>query len=482
MVESLKSKTINALVWNLVDKFGQQLLFFASGIILARLLDSRDFGLLGMITIFTTISTILIDSGFGMSLIKKRQPTQADYNSVFYFNLVVSIMLYLILYFLAPFIADFYREPDLTLLCRITFLGIILNAISLIQNIQLLRAINFKVSGIANIISLSISGGVSVLMAFKGFGVWSLVAQTLLNFFFRTVIIWFLGSWRPTFEVKGSSIKEMLPFGIRTIGASLLNGVYNNIYPMIIGRFFSVSDVGYYFQANKLQNIPIGLIDNTFRGVTLSVIASVNDDIARMKRVLSKNIRTIGFLTFPLMSILIVFAKPLVIKLLTDKWFFSIEYIQILSLSGAISPFITIFNDLCNINHRSDLYLKLEIYKKIFLTLLIVFSIPFGVKAMVWAWVVYSILSLLISIKIAGFLIQYSLRDFLKDIYLPMTLSIAIGLVSAVLLNFNENLLFQLVFGISIFVLLYVIVLLLLKNETAREFFSLFFKFMNRLR
>ena len=327
---------------------------------------------------------------------------------------------------------------------------------------------------------MSISGGVSVLMAFKGFGVWSLVAQTLLNFFFRTVTIWFLGSWRPTFEVKISSLKEMLPFGIRSVGASLLNGVYNNIYPMIIGRFFSVSEVGYYFQANKLQNIPIGLIDNTFRGVTLSVIASVNDDILRMKRVLAKNIRTIGLLTFPLMSILIVFAKPLVIELLTDKWVFSIEYIQILSLAGSISPFITIFNDLCNVNHRSDLYLKLEIYKKIFLTLLIVFSIPFGVKAMVWAWIVYTILSLLISIRIAGFLIQYSLSDFLKDIYLPMTLSVIIGIVSFVLLSFNENLLLQLVFGISIFVILYVTILLLLKNETAHEFFSVFIKFIKR--
>ena len=271
MEENLKRKTTKALVWSTADKLGQQLFYLVAGIILARQLSPEDYGKVGVLTIFIALSGILIDSGFSSALIRKKEATQADYSTVFYVNVAISCVLYGLLYAAAPYIAVFFKVPDLIYICRILFLVIPLNALSLIQQTLLLKHFKLFVSARVNLWSLGIASVVAIVMAYGGMGVWSLVAQTLGLSLFRAVFFWVFNDWRPRWIFRMASLREFFGYSSNLVVSGIINNVFNKIYPIIIGKFYGMTQTGYYTQADKYQDIASSLISNIFRSVAFPV-------------------------------------------------------------------------------------------------------------------------------------------------------------------------------------------------------------------
>lgn len=474
---SLKQRTITALIWSFIDKFGQQIIYLLSGIILARIVDVADFGLVAKLAIFTALSNLLIESGLGGALIKKQNVTDRDYVSVFYFNIGVSIIFYIILFFAAPAISAFYDEPQLTTLSRVLFLAIIFNAFSFIQSNIFVKHIKFQVLARINVTALLASSVVSILLAMYGFGVWALISQTLCLAFFRSLFLWILSSWRPNVRFSVEPLKEFFSFSSKVLLTGTLNTFFNNIYTVIIGKCFNTVQLGYYYQANKYQEIPNALISNTFRTVTLPVFSDVNTDEERLKRVLRKTQKTIAFISFPIYLGLIVVARPLIVVLIKEKWLPAVDFLQLLLLAALFTTLSAVYNELMLAKGRSGMYLRLEIIKKAFLVIGIVISIGFGVKALVAAWVVYALFSFVLSAVVAGKIVSYSLTELLKDItpyaIIALLMSALTYLFSYLPLNNILLLLIQATFG-GIF---YIVMCKVFKLEIWQETLSYFNRF-----
>lgn len=471
----LKQRTEKALIWSFVDKFGQQIIYFVSGIILANLLMPGDYGKIGVLTIFIVLSNILIDSGFSSALIRKKGATDSDYSTIFYFNLIISLFFYLILYFSATFISSYFEIPDLVNISRVLFLSIIFNSLGLIQQTRMFKEIRFTEYARINIAALTISSAFAIWLAANGGGVWALVVQTLGLSVLKTILLWFYGRWYPKLIFSISSIKEFLGYSANLLGTGVLNAVFNNIYPLIIAKSFSTSTVGFYTQAQKLQDIPSALIANIFRSVAFPVLSSINDDKPRLLRVFGKYIRTTAFFIFPIMMLLIVVAHPLIISLITDKWIHSVPMLQVLSLAGMFSPFIILYYDLFNTEGRSDINFKLEIAKKIFLIIAITIALSFGnsIMSLICVWVAYTLLSLIVTAVVSSRVAGYKVISFVRDItpyFLVAFASAIISLIPHIFFSNSWALLISsaLVYGVS-----YISIVAILKMEIWLECLSL---------
>ena len=471
----LKQRTEKALIWSFVDKFGQQIIYFVSGIILANLLMPGDYGKIGVLTIFIVLSNILIDSGFSSALIRKKGATDSDYSTIFYFNLIISLFFYLILYFSATFISSYFEIPDLVNISRVLFLSIIFNSLGLIQQTRMFKEIRFTEYARINIAALTISSAFAIWLAANGGGVWALVVQTLGLSVLKTILLWFYGRWYPKLIFSISSIKEFLGYSANLLGTGVLNAVFNNIYPLIIAKSFSTSTVGFYTQAQKLQDIPSALIANIFRSVAFPVLSSINDDKPRLLRVFGKYIRTTAFFIFPIMMLLIVVAHPLILSLITDKWIHSVPMLQVLSLAGMFSPFIILYYDLFNTEGRSDINFKLEVAKKIFLIIAITIALSFGnsIMSLICVWVAYTLLSLIVTAVVSSRVAGYKVISFVRDItpyFLVAFASAIISLIPHIFFSNSWALLISsaLVYGVS-----YISIVAILKMEIWLECLSL---------
>lgn len=471
----LKQKTEKALIWSFVDKFGQQIIYFVSGIILANLLMPGDYGKIGVLTIFIVLSNILIDSGFSSALIRKKGATDSDYSTIFYFNLIISFVFYIILYFSAVFISKYFQIPDLVSISRVLFLSIIFNSLGLIQQTRMFKEIRFTEYARINIVALTTSSAVAIWLAANGGGVWALVVQTLGLSLLKTALLWVYGRWFPKLIFSISSIKEFLGYSANLLGTGVLNAVFNNIYPLIIAKSFSTSTVGFYTQAHKLQDIPSALIANIFRSVAFPVLSSINDDKPRLLRVFGKYIRTTAFFIFPIMMLLIVVANPLIISLITEKWSQSVKMLQVLSLSGMFSPFIILYYDLFNTEGRSDINFKIEIAKKIFLVVAIATVLFFtkSIMGLIWVWVAYTILSLMTTAVISSRVVGYKIKYLVKDIAPYFFVALLSAVVSTIPLFIFSNSWVQLITSSAIFATLYLTIVAIFKMEVWLECWSL---------
>lgn len=426
----LKNETIKALIWSFTDRFGQQIIYLVTGIILARTLSPSDYGLVGLLTIFTALSNLFIESGLGGALIKKKQTTNIDYCSVFYFNIGLSCLFYLFLFFFAPYIAEFYDEPQLTLLARVLFLALICNSFSFIQSNIFVKQIKFNSLARINIAALFCSSVIAVILAILQFGAWALVAQTLCLTAFRSLFLWMFSQWRPTERFSIEPLKEFFSFSSKVLLTGFLNAFFNNIYSVIIGKYFNKMELGFYQQASKFQDIPSSLIAGTFRSVALPVFSDVNNDNERLKRVLKKTQKSIAFIAFPVFLVLIIIARPLFVFLITEKWLPAVELFQLLLVGGIFNAISIVYNELLLSKGRSGLYLRMELVKKTFLILSVISCISFGVKGLVAGWVIYSFLSFLISAIWAGKIVSYSLRELFTDIFPYAVIAFIMAMIS----------------------------------------------------
>lgn len=331
---SLKSKTISGVFWSAFQKFGAMAISFVANIVLARLLSPDDFGCIGMLAIFITLSATFIDGGFGSALIQKKEPTEEDYSTIFYWNMLLSILLYGLLYFTAPHIAHFYNIPLLSAVLRVEGLVLIINALSLIQNNRLRKQLQFKKLAIIDISSAILSITISILMATKGFGIWALVAQQLLLCSFSTLFLWIVGKWHPRLVFSVKSFKELFNFGFFILLANLVNTFCNNIQGLLIGKVYNSSTMGYYSQGKKLEELSSTSISNVVDRVAYPILAEAQDDKPRMIHMLSQFITSLAYLTIPLMLLFILIAKPLIVLIYSTKWLPSVHYFQILCIAG----------------------------------------------------------------------------------------------------------------------------------------------------
>ena len=425
MKDSLKQKAAKGILWSTVERFSVQGVQFLIMIVMARLLTPHDYGLIGMLAIFIAVAQSLIDSGFSQALIRKQDRTEVDNNTVFYFNIVVSVLLYLILYVSAPLVADFYNTPQLCPVMRVICLGIIFNSLAVVQRALLTIKIDFKTQAKAALTAAVASGIVGITMAYHGFGVWSLVTQQLLNLGINTGLLWLLSKWRPRLIYSWQSFHELFAFGSKLLASGLLDTIYRNIYPIVIGKLFSASNLGHYTRAHQFSEFPSSNVTGIIQRVTYPVLCEIQDDDARLAGIYRKFLKLSAFIIFPLMIGLSSVAQPLVNLMLGPQWEFCGQLLQIICFSMMWFPIHAINLNLLQVKGRSDLFLRLEIIKKILGVSVLCITAPFGLIVMCYGSILNSLVALAINTYYTGKLINVGFFRQMCDL-LP---TIVLGLV-----------------------------------------------------
>ncbi len=454
---SLKDKTISGLLWSAIDSFANQGIQFVIGIILARLITPREFGLIGMISIFIAISQTFINSGFSSALIRKKDCSQADYSTVFYYNMAMGFFLYLILFISAGAISNFFNEPELKWLVRATGLNLIIGSLTLVQGTTLTKRIDFKLLTKIAIITSLLSGIIGIVMAFAGFGVWSLVARTLAGSFLTSLFLWLWNRWRPSAVFSIKSFKELFGFGSKLLISGMIDTTYNNIYYLIIGKYFAANELGYYTRAKTFNDLPSKSLNSIMSRVTYPVLAHLQDNRTQLKAAYKKMIKNIMFISLVLMVGLAVVSEPMIITLIGEKWRPSVIYLQLLCFPAMMYPLQALNLNMLNVLGRSDLFLKLEIIKKIFAVPVIIIGIVWGIKVMILGMWANSILAYYLNSYYSGKFIGYPMREQITDILPTLLLALLMGTVVLTAgiflpLGYLWKLFFQIVLGASIVV------------------------------
>jgi teichuronic acid exporter len=414
---SLKQKAIHGLTWSFIDSFTGQGIQFVIGIVLARLLSPREFGLIGMITIFISISQSFIDSGFQQALIRKKSCTQADYSTVFYFNIAVGLFFYFLLFFSAISISKFYHEPQLQSIIRILGLSLIINSFTIIQITSLTKQINFKLQARISIISAVFSGTLSISLALSGFGVWSLVGLTLSKYFVNSFFLWLWNKWRPLWIFSKESFKDLFSFGSKLLLSGLIDTAYRNIYYLVIGKYFSAVELGYYTRADQFKALPAQNLQGIIGRVSYPILSSIQDDKVQLKQAYKKLIKSTMLITFVLLLGMAAVAKPMILILIGEKWLPCVVYLQMLCFVGMFFPLHALNLNMLQVQGRSDLFLRLEIIKKLLAVPTIIIGVIWGIKILILGMLVVSIVSYYINSYWSGRFIGYSFVEQVKDIF-----------------------------------------------------------------
>jgi O-antigen/teichoic acid export membrane protein len=425
---SLKQKTVSGLLWSFVDTFAGQGLTFIVGIILARILSPREFGLIGMITVFIAVSESFINSGFSSALIRKKDCTNIDFSTVFYFNLAAGILFFLLLFFTAPFIAGFFDEPKLKPIVQVLGIVLIIDSLTLIQRTILTKRIDFKLQARISVIASLGSGVIAIVMAYKGFGVWSLVAQRIAKQGLNSIFLWLWNRWKPLLIFSMQSFRELFGFGSKLLVSGLIDTLYRNIYYLIIGKFFSAQELGYYTRADEFQRIPSQNLNGIIGRVSYPVLASIQDDKPRLKNNYQKLIRSTMFITFVLMLGMAAAAEPMIITLIGEKWRPSIIYLQMLSCVGMMYPLHALNLNMLQVSGRSDLFLKLEVIKKILAIPTIVIGVIWGIKIMILGMMVNTLVAYYLNSYWSGRFIEYTFKQQVIDILPSFGLALMMAL------------------------------------------------------
>lgn len=438
---------------------GNLVISFVVGIVLARLLSPREFGLIGMIIVFVAISESFINSGFSNALIRKQNCTNTDYSTVFYFNLVVGFLFFLLLNISTPAISSFFNEPELQPIVRVMAWILMVNSLSIIQRTILVKRVDFKLFARVSIISSLSSGAIALIMAFNGYGVWSLVAQRLSRQIFETLFLWIWNNWRPQFLFSWDSFKELFGFGSKLLISGLIDTIYRNVYYLIIGKFFSAQELGYYTKADDFKRIPSEGLNGVISRVSFPVLSSIQNNKPRLKTNYQKLIRSTMFITFILMMGLAAVSEPMVITLIGEKWRPSIVYLQLLCFVGMMYPLHALNLNMLQVSGRSDLFLKLEIIKKLLAIPIILIGIYWGVKAMIIGMIINSQIAYLLNSYWSGKFVGYSTKEQVSDIFPSFLFAISMGLAVYLLGSFLPLaevwiLVIQVVFG-AIFVFVF---------------------------
>lgn len=455
--ESLKNKTQKGLAWSMIERFATQGVQFLFGIILARLLSPDDYGIIAMPLVFLAIAQCFIDSGFSGALIRKPNLTEDDLSTAFYFNIGVGVICYLILFFTSPLIADFYNTQILADLLKVTALATLFNPLCAVQQAILTKKIDFKTQAIVSLAGALVSGLVGLVMAYTGFGVWALVFQQVGGYVIRTILLWILCKWKPKRIWSWESFHYLWGYGSKMLASGLLEAIYSNIYPIVIGKYFSANDLGNYTRAQQFSNLPSSNVTGVLQRVTFPVLSSIQNEDERLARNYRKILKLSAFLIFPLMLILSAVADPLIRVLLSDKWEGCIILLQILCFSLMWYPIHAINLNLLTVKGRSDLFFRLEVFKKIIGVSIMVVTIPHGIIWMVSGGIVSSMISLMINTYYTGKLINVGYLKQMGDLLPIFGVSFAVWIIVHGSMMMSTNIYVQLIIGSLVGVIVYLV-------------------------
>lgn len=413
---SLGQKALGGFFWTLLSNVGNKLITLIIGVILARLLTPADFGLVAMLYIFFEVSQSLINSGFGQALIREDTLTEKDKGTVFYINLVVSIVCYLILFFAAPLIADFYDNQILIDLTRFMGISIVFSALAIVQRSSLTHRLAFKKLMIVNLVTNVLTGIIGVGLAFYGYGVWALAIKYVSQAFFMTTILFAINPWLPKNFIFMESFNRLFGFGSKLLLSGLLNTTYQNIYKLIIGKFYTAATLGLFTQAQLYVNQVTQSAVGTLQTVTYPILSKAKDDPIRLKNAYRKIIMASSFVIFPLVIGLGILAEPFVLTLVGQKWLEVVPFLQILCLSGALYHLHSINLNILQVMGRSDLFLKLEVIKKVNITIAVVVGLQFGIWGLMIGQVISSYIALLINMYYTNRFLSYNYKEQFKDL------------------------------------------------------------------
>lgn len=454
----MNNKTVTSnLFWRLAERFGAQGVTLLVSLILARLLDPEVYGIIALVTVITSILQTFLDGGFSVALIQKKDADDLDFSSVFYFNVVFGIVLYLLLFFTAPLIARFYKMPDLTPVIRVLGLTLFLFSLKGVQQAYVSRNMMFKKFFFATLGGTVGAAVIGILLAYFGFGVWALVAQYLFNMLVDTVILWFTVKWRPKRCFSLKRLKALLSFGWKMLVSVLLDTVYNDLRQLIIGKMYTASDLAFYNQGQKYTSAATSNINSSIDSVLLPTMSNAQDDIDTVKNMTRRAIRVSTYLIMPMMMGIAVCAEPLVRLVLTEKWLPCVPYMRIFCFTYAFFPVHTANLNAIKALGRSDLFLKLEIAKKVYNTAILLATMWWGPMIMAYSMLFTSVLGQIVNSWPNRKLLHYKYGEQLKDMFPQIGLSCLMGgiVFCVTLLGLPDivTLLIQVPLGVAIYVL-----------------------------
>lgn len=415
--DNLKQKVSKGLLWNTIHNLSMKGIQFLLMLFMARLLSPDDYGTVGLLAIFIQLSNTFAESGFSLALVRKQDRTQVDLSTAFYFNIVVGIICYFIVFCIAPWVADFYNKPILTSLLRVLALTIPISSLSTVLVAMMNYNMQFKKQAMISITHTLISGILGLAMAFIGYGVWALVGQSLIATCLGTVLCWLLNRWHPSWIYSWKSFREMFGFSSKLLLTRIIDTIYGNVYSIVIGKVYSPATLGHYTRAQNWATMPSTNIVGILNNVSFASLSKIQDDIERLRSVYRKMIKTSAFIVFPLMFGLSAVSLPLIFFTIGTKWELCAQILQIICFMFVFMPIQSLNINLIQAMGRSDLSLKISVVGKV-LSLLVLFgSLPFGIIPMCWFSVISSVVILLINFYYVGKLLGLSILDQLKDLF-----------------------------------------------------------------
>lgn len=416
-MSELKNKTVNGLKWSALERILSQGAQLVLMLILARMLGPKAFGLIGMLAIFIAIGQVFIDSGFSSALIRKNDRSNIDYSTAFYFNIFVAVIFYIVLFITSPFISDFYQQPELTSLTKVIGLSLIINSFTLVPRTILTVSMNFKAQAKASICSVIIGGVIALTLAKCGYGVWALVAQTLSMALCNAVFLNVVAKWIPSLNFSKESFSYLFGFGGKLLASGLLDTAYNNLYQIVIGKKFDVVNVGQYTQANQISSIPAMTMTNVIQRVTYPMFSHMQDNHKKMQEYYLLTIKVAALFIFPLMAGIAIISKPLIHMFLGSQWSEASSLIMVLAFAYMLYPIHAINLNILQVKGRSDLFLKLEVIKKILGLAIIAITMQVGILYMCIGLLFHSYISLILNTYYTEKLTGLKIKNQVKEIF-----------------------------------------------------------------
>jgi len=434
-LSSLRQKSINGVIWNLTEKVGKQFIKVILGVILARLLTPADYGLIGMITVFFAISTVFIDSGFGLAYIQKKEATDVDASTIFYFNLVVSSLFYIVFWFTAPLIANFYGESQLIQLIRVMSIVLIINSFGLVQLVKLKKDVNFKKKTLLTLGSAVLATTGAITAALLDYGVWSLVIQEVLRAIILNLGLWIFYKWRPLLSFNIDSLKSLFSFSSWALLMGIVSSIFRNLYVLVIGKFFPAAQLGFYTKAVQFQKMISQQPSNAIGSVAFPVFSKIQDEKEQLKNAIRKFIQHSMFFIAPVAALFYVIAKPFFLILLTEKWLPIVPFFQLLLIAGVIYPLHMVNIQVLSAQGKMRLTFKISMIRNVFRVLNIIVMYRFGVIYILYGEIFVSYVALLINTYYTKKLINYGFFEQIKDISIILLTSITLTYLGTILID-----------------------------------------------
>lgn len=480
--QRLESKVAGGVAWSFMEKFLTMVIQMAVSIIVARQLMPDDFGIMAIMTFFTSVALTIVDSGFSQTLIRKTSPTDEEYRSVLYFNIVVSVILYLLFIAIARPLAMLYEAPEIAHIAPVLFLVLPINAFCVVQTVMFTREFRFALLSKIVLSASLISGVVAVVMALTGWGIWSLVAQRLLMMGIKAVAFWSIRRWRSDARFSLAALRAMAPFSLRILATDLIASIYNNVAQLFIGKMHTTASLGYFSQAQKLKDLPVTSTMQAVQGVTYPALSKLSDDEVRFTEGYRRILMLTAYLIFPVMAGLIAVAPDMFMLLLGEKWMPTVPYFEILALAGLAYPLSVVSYNILKVRSDGRIILRLEVVKRVIMTLILLYTIPRGVESVAWGTSAMALIDFVVNAAAAMRYTSLSLFSLLRALVMPLLLS-ALLYLGVVYINASlASMLLPLRFALSIVagVVIYALGSLIFRPEAFGESVKLMRNFLKR--